>query len=294
MYGRYKDNFKLELIYNNPDFGTGRNMSVKFDDTFFGAETMQRFRDNIKQLTWKKLIINAEFVTFDEFEFISGISLTRGRYNQLKQTFLKLVKKFPENDPDPISIEIFFGRIKKGSRRFRNVMSYAFRGGDFYGRNTQIKSFAKCTETRIPDSVRCSQNLSCWNTYSFPNRFKIFLFKYYHNILGTGNRVLHFNPGADVSCVFCGKSRLLPSPLETFAHVFYFCPSVENIINQFCDKYCTRRVSKQEYFTGTVSLSEKENKTVSLVFDILRYCIWQCKLAKKIMSFTTIELETKE
>lgn len=119
----------------------------------------------------------------------------------------------------------------------------------------------------------------------------MFLFKYYSNILGTGNRVAHFNNEFDPSCIFC-RFRARPAPLETFSHVFFECPQVNAIIKKFFDKYLEPELDSSKYFTGSFYETEYDNSTISIILDSLRYNIWQSRLNKIAVSFYTIEHET--
>ncbi len=156
----------------------------------------------------------------------------------------------------------------------------------------QVKSYCKCTATAFVNENRSESNLTTWNNYSFPNRFKVFLFKYYNNILGTNNRVAHFNRETNAACFFCQKSLNLPAPAESFAHVFYDCPSVQKIIERFSEKFLTIEVTRDKFFSGFYTETEKENRSINLIMDSVRYCIWQSKLTKKNISYNTIEYET--
>jgi len=155
-----------------------------------------------------------------------------------------------------------------------------------------VKSFCNTADVNFGTEEIWARSLSTWNTFCYPNRLKTFLFKYYSNILGTGNRVIHFNREADPSCVFCTKSFTLPSPIETFSHVFYDCPHVNKIISQFFEKIFNEGVDRSEYFTGNFGGTKRDLFAINLVLDVLRYTIWQCKLLKNKISYYTIELET--
>ena len=135
-------------------------------------------------------------------------------------------------------------------------------------------------------------NLSKWNTFYLPNRFRVFLFKFYNNCLGTGNRVAHFDPGAEVQCIFCVKAGSLPAPIETIKHVFFECPHVNNIVERFHKKYFNSAFNRDNYFQGNYSENDRENRGASLIMDMLRFSIWSFRLTKRNLSFASIELET--
>ncbi len=63
-----------------------------------------------------------------------------------------------------------------------------------------------------------------WGKNYLGNDFRVFLLKYYNNLLGLGNRTAHFVQNADARCTFCLLANR-PDPVpESFEHVFYSCP----------------------------------------------------------------------
>jgi hypothetical protein len=195
---------------------------------------------------------------------------------------------------EPLKFEELFNPSKRGSQIFRKILDYTKTNDIYYSRLNQVKSFLKCTDTQFTGKARWESNLMAWNIFGYPNRFKVFLLKYYSNVLGTGNRVLHIDPTKDPACIFCAKAKILPPPLETFSHVFFDCVIVNSIIKRFCEKYLAPEVNRQNYFTGQFFNEEKDNRILTLILDCLRYCIWETRLQKRILSYSTVELEVNE
>ena len=163
---------------------------------------------------------------------------------------------------------------------------------NFYKTNPTVKSFCKSADVPFGTEKEWARSLGVWNTFCFPNRFKSFLFKYYSNVLGTGNRVFHFNINSDPACVFCIKAYNLPAPMETFSHLFYDCPETEKVLSNFFIKYFNGDITRDNYFSGNFDSSKRDNFAINLILDSLRFAIWQCKLLKNRISFFTIETET--
>ena len=108
-----------------------------------------------------------------------------------------------------------------------------------------------------------------------------------------GNRVVHFNPQIDPSCIFCVKNRILPAQIESFEHVFFSCPVVNTVLSKFYEKYLNIALSINTYFTSEFSTKETENRAVNIILDVLRYSIWQQRLLKSSPSFHTVEIEVQ-
>jgi hypothetical protein len=237
-------------------------------------------------------LANGVFIAHNELQFKTGVNLSQVKFNAIKRCFMNLQKKNGYIDLVPISLAEFFTKVKKGSKNIRRVFDFSPPDPNFYKKNVQFKSFCKATNSNCNSEKRIKSNISIWNTYFFPNRFRVFLFKFHNNLLGTGNRVFHFNPDGNVQCNFCVKNLCLPAPVESFEHVFFNCPYVNKIITDFLNKFVIPTVDKNEFFHSNLSEHEFENKSLSIVLSALRYSIWQQRLAKCNLAYYTIELET--
>jgi hypothetical protein len=122
-----------------------------------------------------------------------------------------------------------------------------------------------------------------WGFNFFSNNMRVFLFKMHTNILGLNNRVAHFVRDHSPICTFCRIRLLDDAADETTLHLFYECPSVEEIKNAFF-RWCYNKnddyvISRNDYFliqridgsfNGTAII-----KTV-LAKLFLKY-IWDCR-----------------
>ena len=120
-----------------------------------------------------------------------------------------------------------------------------------------------------------------WNKLFLPSEIKVFLFKFYNNILGTNLRVSKFNRETKPECTFCPINGPFPVPREDFSHIFFNCPSMKKIVIDFFEEYMTINVTTCSIFCGG-NIAEKEeiNRPFQLIMDILRYHIWTSKLEK--------------
>ena len=212
-------------------------------------------------------------------------------YEWFDESLNGLMRKHFEVSSSPMGIKDFLQKIKKGSKKFRLILNYKKTNPMYFNRFPQVSTYKKLTDIGEYEEKRARANLNSWATYSFPNHFKTFLFKFYGNTLGTGNRVAHINRDSDPSCVFC-RYGTLPAPLETFTHIFYDCPKTSVILSKFINKYFTTFPTKSQFFSGELSNNENDNWTATIILDCLRYSIWQAKLLKVNISFYSIENET--
>jgi len=146
-----------------------------------------------------------------------------------------------------------------------------------------LKHIKKVTDTENIDTERLRKMHSMWSRHFLDSKTRDFIFKFYNNILGINQRVNKFNPAICPSCTFCNISNTLPAPLESFRHIFYDCPSVKKILNDFFNRFINIPLVECDiFFSGAITNTESKNEVFQLCMDILRYNIWLFKLEKKL------------
>jgi hypothetical protein len=123
----------------------------------------------------------------------------------------------------------FLASFKKGSRKFRKILGYELKEYDIL-KLTQVNTMARITNTTVPSLERVKDMYSIWGRAYLHNELRIFLLKYYNNILGLGNRIPHFVPNAEKRCTFCVLTNRPDPVLESFEHLFFLCPVTQDIV----------------------------------------------------------------
>ncbi len=206
-------------------------------------------------------------------------------------TYTNLNHKYQKIDATSLTIAEFLSKFKKGSRNFRNVMSYGSTVIKVSG-SRPCKTFARLIDCPVPVEIRAAAMYTSWSSHFLNTSIRVFLFKFYNNILGINTRVANFNPNINAGCTFCGINGPFPVPAETFTHLFFDCNHVQNILGRLYDKYlCNFDLNKNSFFITNINEKECENWPVMIFFNIVRYNIWQNKLEKKIPVFYKICVE---
>jgi hypothetical protein len=179
----------------------------------------------------------------------------------------------------------FISRKSKGSKRIRCIkMSAIFVDQNKKKRACPIKNYLQIAGV-AEGPVECYTHLNAlWTIHFLPSEFKTFLFKAHHNILGLNNRVNHINPDRPATCTFCTKALNLPAERESFSHFFWYCPTSTKIIDKFFENYIEGDKNITLFFSGCVSRQNKlfHSRPLSIVFNILRFILWNFKLRKKL------------
>jgi hypothetical protein len=277
------NNYMVCPIYCNEAFGIGRGMAEKLGDLFFGIDevTPLQTAHRIQSVTWTDLTNGNNLMSKIRVEATLGKEITPEFYQKLKTAYRIATKKYRKEGETTVSIDTFFNSFKKGSKKFRRVLSGEQnryrrpRGGEV----RPIRKFLELIDCQRPNDVRLKSLFFSWDKYFLPSRMKTFKFKYYNNVLGLNARVAHFNNTVSAECTFCNIAGPRPAPAESFSHLFYFCPYTANVVNRVTALYYNGvDFNVEKYFLGTVSDNEKENIVATIFFDVVRFLIWESKL----------------
>jgi hypothetical protein len=183
----------------------------------------------ISQLKVKDFFENGRIRDLQYFNSTLNIGLPIATFFRLIGILTQLRTKYLNNlVPGDKSIDLpqFFSRFKRGSKQCRIIFS----GAD----NSAVLRELSNAFSNVTDADTGIDNfkivIQTWNFFSYPNTFREFLFKFYHNRLPVNSRLSHFTDSGK-SCTFCNiiSRGLGPVNDETFTHLFLHCPSTVKV-----------------------------------------------------------------
>jgi hypothetical protein len=192
-----------------------------------------------------------------------------------------------------MTFQDFISNKAKGSKRFRIIKMSASLAKQTKRKPCPIKNYFQIAGL-AEGPVECYKHLNAlWTVHFLQSDFKTFLFKAHHNILGLNNRVNHINPDRPPTCTFCAKALNLPAEQESFIHFFWYCPTSAKIIDKFFDSYIEGEKNITLFFSGCVTLQNKlvHIRPLSIVFNVLRFILWNFKLRKKLPTWPSVVSE---
>ena len=109
-YYNYGVNFQLDSIFFNERYGYGRGMTIKFDEVFLRLGQHNVNREQLSNIQWRNFIINGEFASRENLNFISQHVINNNMYIKLKQCYQKLKKRTDSyrNLSEPLNLHQFF------------------------------------------------------------------------------------------------------------------------------------------------------------------------------------------
>ena len=174
-----------------------------------------------------------------------------------------------------MSIGMFFGSFKKGSKYCRNVLLKKNIHMVEITRGENILKFFDLISLPIPDKQEVENVSAFWSITTLPNKFREFLFKFFNNRLGLNVRTVHFG-GETRFCTFC---LLENSPLmdESFDHLFYSCHTVKLIHERIESSVLGIAESDKKRWFGFPT-GDTGNNFYCLFFLSVQFFIWRSKL----------------
>jgi hypothetical protein len=193
----------------------------------------------------------------------------------------------------PIGVQAFFHSFDKGSKKIRKALSSKGLKIDILTIPSMttflnISTIGNASEKIIQNAV------GFWNFSTLKNTMREFQYKFIFNQLGLNNRVSHFVQNYSKACTFCIKRAVnAPVPDETFLHLFFDCPTTSSIRDKIISKYFSALLHRpRNTLLRFWLLAEVDNNTnlfISAAVCTLNYLIWNMKLKRDIISFSTLE-----
>jgi hypothetical protein len=162
-----------------------------------------------------------------------------------------------------------------------------------------VTTFINLTQTGpIAEENLIKSLLGYWNFSGQSNPMREFIFKFLYNQLGLNCRVAHFVAGHGRACTLCIIAQRNNPADETFLHSFYDCPTTTTLREKLANKHFSRITNMSElekrkfWFLGIDG--NKRNLFTTLCVFAFSFTIWQMKLKKEILNFSTMELNWLE
>jgi hypothetical protein len=287
-YNQIGMNYVKSNIYCNPCFVRSKFDGGLLDRSFFGKTFFDLHNNAIRSLTFEDCFNAIGFKTMNEFADMS-LPLSQVGWVRLRSALLYARERFRNNDntatvlTPPKSIEEFLGSVKKGSKKFREIIDKSVYSKIDVRDLTSLRSFCEITGLPLPDSVTVEHFLSSWNVSFLDNNIREFIFKCRYNLLKTNDRLSHFLPNIDQTCFLCKCLNVNNQHRESFSHFFRKCPVMSHLILRVSAALNitllnNNAVFDQIYWFG--SIDGTVDKNLLLVYDIFRYHVWTSKIQK--------------
>ena len=194
-----------------------------------------------------------------------GFELNALELFNLRSVFHKINRAFNlDNICNPISS--FFGKIKKGSKKIRNILI----NNDVNIKiNTGLVKRGILGNSAHIDEIRDCNFNNTFNSPKLSHTLKSFIFKFSSQILYNNSMIAHFVQDFSPTCKRCEYTRLLPAPKETLLHIFWDCPCIQKILSDVKTLISNEPIDNERFrkilFLGSISDLKLNIKKTNLV-----------------------------
>ncbi len=164
-------------IFCNPSFVRSKFDGNLLDRSFFGKTFFDLHSDTIRSLTFENCFTATGFKSMNEFAAMS-LPLSQVGWIRLRSALLNAKEKFRNNTnfantlPPPKSIEEFLGTVKKGSKKFREIIDNSVYGKIDARDVSSLRAFCDITGLPVPDNAIVEHFLGSWNVAFLDNNIR--------------------------------------------------------------------------------------------------------------------------
>jgi hypothetical protein len=290
-FGKIGSNLLEVPVFANPNIVRSLSDRRLLDIAFFGKEFYELHKNALRRLSINNCMIDGRFRSIEEFRDIN-IPLSIKTWMGLRSAVLLAKKVITPNDKPPVSLDRFLRGIKKGSKKFREVIDRSVYQSRTVLDLATVIGFARITETQTPELIITKNFVSGWACTFLENDFREFIFKCRNNMLRTGDRLSHMLLNVNDTCRLCLGMLDGLKHRETFLHLFRSCPVTSNILlrlNIRCKLNWDISDSNFDSIYWYGDCAGNLDRNVLLFYDIFRYQLWAMKIRKTMDTNLLIE-----
>jgi hypothetical protein len=289
-------NFVNAFVINNPIFFRGPGNKLPLTLTYL--DLPESGNSPLMFLTALEFFNVNGIKTRVELLMEFNIQLSISAYADLVRCLNHYVRRLKPNERNNGSKKKIleeFGMIKKPGKKIRKSLVKKRRKNFELRTQKFTEKFLEITGTVFPGEKQYGSIISLWNSQGITNRARVFLFKFFNNILGINTRLSHFVPNHSRGCTFCVLSAVNPVPDETFSHLFLDCSTVRKWHDDFLADYFPNGYVRDEldrktiFFLGRVHEPDNDNLFICFTILLFQYLIWELRLKKRVPSYHSIK-----
>ncbi len=151
-FGKIGNNLLEQPLFLNLNVVRSSADSGLIDVAFYGKTFYSLHRDAIRKLTINDCLSDGMFKTIREFQSMN-LPLSIAAWVGLRSAVLLARKKIIQCDTQPVTLDRFLKGIKKGSKKFREVIDRSAYQSRFVLDITVVNGFSRITKTPIPTEI---------------------------------------------------------------------------------------------------------------------------------------------
>ena len=212
-----------------------------------------------------------------------GLALTIADYGTISTFMEQNVYRLRRNFNSPCtSLTTFFDSIKKGSKKFRNILLSEQKTNflkSHSGLKKRLTLISELYNNQIELCVRRDESFfSVFNQNIIPTIFRTNFFNLLNNYTMLNGQISHFDENINPSCSFCRTANINNPPTETIAHFILNCTPFSDYINYLYEIITpeSSRIEQKKIFylgqnTSNIAFNTFTNICTALLWNFLYF-----------------------
>jgi hypothetical protein len=297
FYGAFSkcyNNFKLAYIFDNPAFCIGPEFTDTITEGFFGRAFYNTHTIRIRTLRYCDCFINENFKDVNAFA-ADGLPFPVATWMRLRACLLRSRNVLTSNVNLNLTknIEEFLSIPTKGSKRFRKFFDRVDSANAVIENLRSTQTFYGLIDLPVRNTIISCNTL--WTKSFISNDFRDFLFKCRYNYLPLNNRRAAYDPDANPHCSFCRIQDPDTDTRESFAHIFFSCPTtielIRNLLRFFVTAPDDNLSIKKLVWNGELAGADNIQFILLFFWDSFRYTVYRYKVSRRIPNFLMVKKE---
>jgi len=298
----YQKNIRISPLLMNPCFirgrdGTGRIDNGLLDAAAIGRDSFIALQEKWLAVTFEDFLTGDAICNYPDAKLKTDINFSLNTYLIIIRAVALGLIKFRKQlalTENGLGINNFLAGKWSGSKPFRRLLT----GTENISKGMKtIRSFCEIATIDVPQRLDYKLLLGFWNSNFMPNELRVFSFQWYNNILPVAARVANRyrnNPLVEIDqdCVFCKQIPYNVPGRESFAHLFFSCPTTSELKLKFAEKYLDPGITQmqlQQFLFLGLRYGREMEFVDTLTAMLFNFSIWKCRNIKKKPSFPTLE-----
>jgi hypothetical protein len=311
-----KNNVLKARLFGNSLLGEG---GVNIEREVYGREANEVVNEMLDIRVGEIYEENGRLKERVELERELNLVMNWAQYFRLRGAMSRVIRSFKVDwdiREQPMKLEDFVRRQKKGCNRYRRILSGKQSRTYMENDPREIETGKRIRGIELWESRDlCELNFKVWSISHLEAEFKNFLFKFAQGRLYLNQQRARF---AEVTrwCTFCEirKRRELKNlgieegtrrygdemerlPGENEAHLFWDCQSVKTALTEVSNGIAgmiNGDIDKNKFFCGWEERSRDGTLMTIICTNLLRFLIFKCKVRRRLPTSGSLRVEFDE
>jgi len=249
----------------------------------------------LAKLRYSDICLGNNIKPIDQISHILNTNISPANYLRLASAVLAFSRyhKSVAAQEKHNNLNAFLGSFRRGSRKFRNIITNYRNAKVPIQTNTSVRKFYEIHGLQIQPENVLERRFKEWHSTFYTNGVREFIFRFNNNLLALNTKLSHFVPGKSRGCTFCEQATYRPCPDETSLHLFFECSVTTEWRSKFLNEFLlhSEGTDSKSFWFSFPEEAELQNEYLQLLKWFFLYNIWDTRQKYRLPSWTSFKIE---